>query len=313
MRSLFEYPNVVGTGLGFAVRGRERTDEPSRVVFVQRKVEAAALHPRDLVPPFWGELPTDVIEVGHIRALQKRTDRWVPAPGGVSIGHWAITAGTLGIVVKDALGGRVILSNNHVLANSNAAEIGDPIYQPGPLDGGTEMIARLQAFVPITFTDSPGVCPFAGAAASIANGLAHLLGSSHRLRAIQQDESANLVDAAIARPLSDDLVEEAILELPYPTKIDDAGLGDVIRKSGRTTGTTEGTVIAVDVTVDVDYGGKMGRFEHQFMGGPMSAGGDSGSACLSDGDLVGLLFAGSEQVTIFNPIREVFAALALHL
>jgi hypothetical protein len=301
-------------GLGFAVRGREHTDEPSRVVLVRRKVGVNALDARDVIPPFWGDFPTDVIEVGHIRALQDRKARWVPAPGGVSIGHWAITAGTLGMVVKDAAGQRVILSNNHVLANSNEAEFGDPIYQPGPYDGGQDMIARLQAFVPITFTDSPGSCPLARGAASIANGIARLIRSSHRLQAVIRDEGTNIVDAAIARPISDDLVEEAILELPYPTRIEDVGLGDRLRKSGRTTGLTEGDVIAVDVTVDVDYGGKIGRFEHQFMGGPMSAGGDSGSVCLNgDGNLVGLLFAGSEQVTIFNPIRYVFDALGLHL
>jgi len=65
-----------------------------------------------------------------------------PAPGGWSVGHFAITAGTIGTGVYDILpGGSVhpprpglgmplpfyILSNNHVLANSNGANIGDPI------------------------------------------------------------------------------------------------------------------------------------------------------------------------------------------
>lgn len=48
------------------------------------------------------------------------------APGGVSVGHYKITAGTLGCL---ATRGRrlLILSNNHVLANSNNARTGDPI------------------------------------------------------------------------------------------------------------------------------------------------------------------------------------------
>jgi hypothetical protein len=54
-------------------------------------------------------------------------------PIGVSIGNegeWS--SGTLGCRVKD--GSAVyILSNNHVLANSNEAEPGDAILQPGQL------------------------------------------------------------------------------------------------------------------------------------------------------------------------------------
>jgi len=55
--------------------------------------------------------------------------------------------------VRDALGRVYILSNNHVLANSNGASIGDPEYQPGPFDGGTaaDQIATLSDFQVISF------------------------------------------------------------------------------------------------------------------------------------------------------------------
>jgi hypothetical protein len=50
------------------------------------------------------------------------------------------------------------------------------------------------------------------------------------------------------------------------------------------------------------------------MAGPMSQGGDSGSAVLDEkSNLVGLLFAGSDQNTIFNRIQNVFSALRLTL
>ena len=53
-----------------------------------------------------------------------------------------------------------ILSNNHVLANSNLAALGDPILQPGRVDGGTfpsNKIATLERFVEIMPTNqSPG-------------------------------------------------------------------------------------------------------------------------------------------------------------
>src|SRR5881394_2951421 len=57
---------------------------------------------------------------------------------------------------RDALGRVYILSNNHVLANSNGATIGDPEYQPGPYDGGTsaDQIATLTDFQVISFASN---------------------------------------------------------------------------------------------------------------------------------------------------------------
>jgi hypothetical protein len=75
---------------------------------------------------------------------------------------------------------------------------------------------------------------------------------------------------------------------------------------GRTTGLTKGIVTQIDVTVDVDYAGRVARFTDQAFTGPISSPGDSGSAILDTaGRAVGLLFAGSEQVTIFTPIRRI--------
>ena len=56
-----------------------------------------------------------------------------PVPCGVSIGHYNITAGTLGCLVE-ASGTVCILSNNHVLADTNNGVVGDDILQPGPCD-----------------------------------------------------------------------------------------------------------------------------------------------------------------------------------
>jgi hypothetical protein len=71
----------------------------------------------------------------------------------------------------------------------------------------------------------------------------------------------------------------------------------------------------VDVTVDVEYGtGRTARFTDQLVAGPMSQGGDSGSAVLDNNNrLVGLLFAGSDQNTIINRIENVFSALDISL
>ncbi|MHA2086000.1 MAG: hypothetical protein ACXABD_19825, partial [Candidatus Thorarchaeota archaeon] len=86
--------------------------------------------------------------------------------------------------------------------------------------------------------------------------------------------------------------------------------------SGRTTEYTEGRVTLIDAIVDVDYGGgKQARFERQIISGPMSQGGDSGSLLVSKANktAVGLLFAGSNQVTIYNPIDEVLHGLLIEI
>jgi hypothetical protein len=304
--------NVVACGVGYKEVGGVRTDELCVVVSVTHKVDKEELAPGDLVPQAIEGVQTDVQETGVIRALQERTGKWRPAPGGVSCGHVDITAGTLGCLVRR--GEQIyILSNNHVLANSNQAQPGDPILQPGPHDGGTaeDQIATLEEFVPINFGIDVPTCPIASGTASVLNWVAGLLGSQHRLQAFQENPETNLVDAAIARPLSADLVEKRILEIGEPQGIGEGSLGLRIRKSGRTTGLTSGEITQVDVTAQVGYGmGQIATFTDQLMAGAMSAGGDSGSVVLGeDGRVVGLLFAGSESVTIINRIQNVVEAL----
>jgi hypothetical protein len=291
------------------------------VTLVSRKLPPAGLTREALVPKTIDGVPVDVVEVGLLRAFQARTDRWRPAPGGVSLGHYKITAGTFGGVVRDRnTGDRLILSNNHVLANSNNAQAGDPILQPGPADGGqmrTDTIASLERFIPIVFDTAPPACGVATGAADLANAIARALGSTHRLEAVQADPTAtNLVDAAVARPADDGDILDEILEIGEPDGTIPAMLGMPVRKSGRTTGFTTGAIIVLDATVTISYGlGQSARFEDQIVTGAMSQGGDSGSL-LVYGDYqeaVGLLFAGSEQTTIHNPIQTVLDALEVVL
>ena len=309
--------NVIATGVGYKIIGGQKTDTLSLVCSVTKKVNASQISVADLVPTNIDGLPTDVLETGVIRALQSPTERYRPAPGGVSIGHRSITAGTLGCLVKKN-GQTVILSNNHVLANSNAAEIGDPILQPGPYDGGRfpeDHIANLEQFIPINITGVPSECSIATAVANFLNGIAKLLGSSVQLQAIEQQATANLVDAAIARPLNPNDVKDEILQIGAIQGTAEGELGMAVKKSGRTTGFTTGEIQQVDVTANVQYGeGKIAQFTDQLMAGPMSQGGDSGSAVLDDNNrLVGLLFAGSDSTTIMNRIQNVFTELGVSL
>jgi hypothetical protein len=314
-------PNVVGVGVGYKVRGGREAQELSVITLVERKISKDGLDPGALVPRSVNGVTTDVIEVGELRALQTPRDRWRPAPGGVSIGHYRISAGTLGVIVRDrATGVRLILSNNHVLANSNDAQPGDAILQLGGADGGKvdgDAIAVLERFVPILFNSEGGQCNVAAGYAHLGNVIAAILGSSHRVEPIHVNPQAtNLVDAAVARPINDDDVLDGILVIGGIEGTRPGELGMPIRKSGRTTGFTTGEIVAIGATVNVNFGtGRIATFEGQFIAGPMSQGGDSGSLVVA-GDsphAVGLLFAGSPQTTIFSPIQPVLDLLEVEL
>jgi hypothetical protein len=232
-----------------------------------------------------------------------------PAEGGFSVAHIGVTAGTIGTCVYDILPGGAtgasprpglgipsrtyILSNNHVLANSNLAQIGDAVLQPGPLDGGvdpSDRIAVLSRFIPITL-EPPIPRAF------------------HR----------NLVDAALAQGQFHDLDRE-IYWIGYVeawrrrTKVK---VGTLVQKTGRTTNFTTGKIMAVNATVDVGgyTGGRVGRFIDQIILTNMSAPGDSGSLIVTqDGNVaVGLLFAGSALVTIANQIENVRTLLRVEV
>lgn len=303
---LMRMSNVVAVGIGFKTVGGIQTSEISIVVSVIKKLPAIQLPESSRVPKALAGVQTDVVETGKIFALQDPKEKMRPARPGISIGHYQITAGTFGCLVQR--NGQVyILSNNHVLANSNAAQLGDAILQPGPHDGGTsaDQIGTLEQFVSIGFSGSSGCgcSPFAF--------LLRLLGAA---KPLINEPGNNTVDCAIAKPLSADLVNPDILNIGIPTGVDTASLGTAVQKSGRTTGHTTDQITQIDVTVSVDYGGKIAVYKNQLMAGAMSQGGDSGSAVLDmEKQVVGLLFAGSNTTTIMNPIQLVLDALQVQL
>ena len=297
---LLSMSNVVAVGVGLKIAGGVQTNEPCVVVSVVKKLPVVQLPEPSLVPKTLGGVKTDVVETGKIFALQDPTEKMRPARPGISIGHYQITAGTLGCLVQRT-GQVYILSNNHVLANSNAGQVGDAILQPGPHDGGTsaDQIGTLEQFIPIGFIGGSGCSP---------------LSSVMRPAPQINEPGNNTVDCAIAKPLSADLVNPDILNIGIPIGVSAATLNTPVQKSGRTTGYTTDKITQIDVTVSVDYGGKIAIFKDQLMAGAMSQGGDSGSAVLNmDKHVVGLLFAGSDTTTIMNPIQLVLEALQVQL
>lgn len=346
---LLSKPNVVGVAVG----NKNQVGEPAVVVLVEQKVPVAALSVSEMVPKEVSGVKTDVVEVGYLRAFDSPRDRYRPAiPSGVSIGHYKITAGTLGTIVTDRqTGEKLILSNNHVLANSNDSLVGDPILQPGPTDGGLnpqDIVARLERFITLRYVDEPdtvptptpspggggtpttGSCDILSSVVHVVNALASISGSEKRVAATSaaaasQPQTAgvgivaqvltNEVDCALAKPVNPDIFPGAILGIGIVSGTKQAVLGMKVRKSGRTTGYTEGTINLLNATVNVAYGSRTARFTGQIITSPMSQGGDSGSLIVdgTENKAVGLLFAGSNLSTIFNPIDRVLDALKINL
>jgi hypothetical protein len=243
------------------------------------------------------EAQIDIRVIGRVRALSSPAPddlqrRVRPLRPGLSVAHLDVTAGTLGGFVR--LSGEAgILSNNHVLAASGAARIGDPVVQPGPADGGTpaDRVATLSAFEGLTAV------------------------------------RANLVDAAVAT--LDPGVEAEPGDLPGGPLAGpipggpDIEPDELVEKVGRTTGHTHGRITAVEVDgVAVEYDAGIYRFDDQIeiagRAGAFSQGGDSGSVIWRSRDRAPLclLFAGSSTggdggagVTYANPLSTVLAVL----
>jgi hypothetical protein len=312
-------PNVVGVGIGYKEKANERTDKLAVIIFVSKKVPERDLTTTEIVPQTIANVETDVVEIGEVRLLSLRTTRVRPAQPGVSIGHYKITAGTLGALVKDAKSGApLILSNNHILANSSngqdgRAKVGDPIYQPGPYDGGTseDTIARLERFVPVITEYQESTCPVSRRLARTENFFVHLVRPDYEVRFHKRNSEGNLVDCAVARPISDRLVTPEILEVGPVRGVAEARLGETLIKSGRTSGLTRGKITALSATLRIQmHSGVYALFSDQIVADLKSQGGDSGSLVLNEqNEAVGLLFAGSDRSTILNRIQNVMDKL----
>jgi len=108
---------------------------------------------------------------------------------------------------------------------------------------------------------------------------------------------------------------EGIKDIGEPESATDATLGMQVHKTGRTTGYTHGLVSQKHATVRVGYPGGTALFEEQIIISPLNSSqpfsqpGDSGSLILNELNPVGLLFAGSDSITIANPILTVMDRL----
>lgn len=208
-----------------------------------------------------------------------------PICGGDSIGNNAVGAGTFGVCVYGIDGNKYGITNSHVAANASTiqhpnANIGDIIYAPGCLDdyGCNHPIGTLHKFIPLDETNH------------------------------------NLVDCALFKPYNQNDISNEITSIGILTGYIPAQEGMSVKKFGRTTKLLSGTITDINATIDVDYGNYILTFDNCIITTNMSLPGDSGSCTVGpDNKATGLLFAGSETLTVHNRIENVLSALEVSI
>ena len=242
--------NVHAVGIGRKVVAGQLTEVLSVRVYVTQKLDAALLPEALQIPQEVNGFPTDVIEsppafllpaavdveeaaipgVAGIAALSpvattpcstNRQKAQRPVVAGISTALVTVTAGTLSCFCRSTRPGDdpeqvYVLSNNHVFADVNKGNVGDPLLQPGPFDGGTmaDHFADLERFVPL------------------------------QLGGVNQ----NRVDAAIGRILPGIPFMPQVCSIGPITGTEAAAEQMRVRKHGRTSGYTEGVVTDISYT-----------------------------------------------------------------
>jgi hypothetical protein len=226
-------------------------------------------------------------------------------------------SGTLGALIQDATGRQFLLSNNHVLARSDHAAVGDAIVQPGLIDNnctpngdgpGTVPVGVLTAWLPLR-------APTTNVDTAIAQVASRTV-----------DPSGSILELGVRQP-------DGTLAAAPPGVSSTGGRGESatlqlrVAKSGRTTGMTCGSVTALDVDISVDYYRdcaetrpyltKLFTSQIAVSGDRFSDAGDSGALIVdtTNAEPVGLFFAGGTDSSgvsqgIANPAPEVLNELS---
>lgn len=242
-------------------------------------------------------------------------DQAVPVKLGTSGGNATDSSGgfccsgTLGSLwTRSDLAQPFILSNNHVLDKSSFGMVGQNISQPGLVDSNCspiKTVATLTQAAPLsascTATSSPSCVDAAIAEIAVVAAIP------------QVDTTGSILDLGAAGSTS---IAPAP---PSNMGIAATAIGGSVAKSGRTTGLTCSTLATVS-NVRVDYvsscNSKSTAFTAIFnnqttvSGSSFSAGGDSGSLIVdaTNARPLALLFAGTTNNTVGNPIQDVINA-----
>ena len=229
-------------------------------------------------------------------------------------------SGTLGSLIQDTNSHQYLLSNNHVLARSDHASVGDAIIQPGLIDNnctpygdgaGATPVASLTGWLPLSSSAT-------NADAAIAQVNSNAIGASGNIL----EFGARLGDGTLAAA---------------PPGVSSTGgrgeaasLALTVAKSGRTTGLTCAGISALALDVSVDYYLDCAEtkpyltrtYTNQvaISGNEFIDAGDSGSLVVdtANAEPVGLFFAGGTDVSgvsqgVANPATDVLNELNAQL
>jgi hypothetical protein len=218
--------------------------------------------------------------------------------------------GTLGALVADRTGSLYILSNNHVLAESDQARPGDTVVQPALVDlncnpQAGRSVGSLRYVVPLQSRQT-NVDAALAAATPAVDGTGAILQLGPSINGV-------LTAAAPAAGEGETLTAGLLNQLH-------------VVKSGRTTGLTCSTVNTVDLSVQVDYYYDCAETQPYYTktyvnqigmpGASFADSGDSGALVLdaSNAQPVGLFFASGADdsnhgFSVANPIQDVLNEL----
>ena len=295
--ALMRMPGVVGTAITADAAGR-----PAIMILTERALGTSVLPSSidgyNVVEEVTGKI---IAYKGHggsgHTALQTPPIQLGTSGGNVNdIANGFCCSGTLGSLVHIGTT-QYILSNSHVFAgdvvsggNNRVAHVGDQVNQPGLVDNscsasGTNIVANVST-----------------------------------LSTLYPPASTPNVDCSIAQVVSGMVrTDGAILEVgTLSAQTVAASIGQAVKKSGRTTGLTRGSISALNATVNVGYETECAgtsftkTFTGQIIVSQRRSGflksGDSGSLMVEDVTTnpraVGLLYAGSSNSAVANPIND---------
>ena len=305
LEDLFKVKNVIAIGPGHKFKDGKDTGEDALVFLVEKKEDQDKLSAEDIIPPEIGGIRTDVEQAEMPNKLDDdRKSAWEYIFGGLSVGNVKITAGSTTLTARRKgtspdltdfpdielsihgsvqPGETVIVSNSHVFCSDPTKDVSDQesrdIAQPGRHhDPNSPVRAEL---------------------------LGHVL--------IQLDKP-NYCDSAFARVL-DKKTDTEVIGIGKPTELADSEVG-AIWGASTMHGLTRGTVRMVNAAVKVSgHGPEPVLFVGQTITSHMLEPGASGSSAFIDGTtrLTGQGHAGSVDISVFTPIKQVFTPLDLEL
>ena len=232
-------------------------------------------------------------------------------------------SGTLGALVEDSSKREYLLGNNHVLAKSDHASVGDAIVQPGLIDNNC---------TPLGDSAGPGlVFPVAQLTGwlPLSSKLTNADAAIAQVTSRAVDPNGNILELGAKQA-------DGTLAAAPPGISSTGGRGETgwlqmkVAKSGRTTGLTCGGISAVDLDVTVDYYLDCAEtkpylsktFTNQLAvsGNQFSDAGDSGALVVdaANAEPVGLYFAGGADISgvsqgVASPAANVLSELGVQL